>query len=138
MSDYFANGYFAPKYWTVKYFQGGEVNPNAMSASLSGGGSITAVLVGIEVVTATGTSAGSYNMYRVDDPEPKKPKPRKVKYLGPAPQKLVAKTPRTPKASTKIPAYLADFEKGKLAARQSRGAKLRAMQLADDEWLMLN
>ena len=59
MSDYFANGYFAPKYWTVKYFQGGEVNPNAMSASLSGGGSITAVLVGIEVVTATGTSGRS-------------------------------------------------------------------------------
>lgn len=134
MSDYFANGYFAPKYWTVKYFQGGEVNPNAMSASLSGGGSITAVLVGIEVVTATGTSAGTYNMYRFPD----EPKRKKVKFLRPAAPKLgeSKKTTRVPKAPAKPSS--ANLELGKLAARQSRGAKLRAMQMADDEWLMLN
>lgn len=89
-------------------------------------------------VAASATSAGSYNMYRTA-PDTEKPKVRKVKYLGPAPQKFASKTSRAaPKATTKIPAYLADLEKGKLAARQSRGAKLRAMQMADDEWFMLN
>lgn len=104
---------------------------------LSGSASLALNATGdmtVAAPAATGTSAGSYNMYRT---APDDPPPRKVKYVGPAPQRLVTKTPRAAKA-TKIPAYLADIEKGKLAARQSRGAKLRAMQMADDEWLMLN
>jgi hypothetical protein len=30
------------------------------------------------------------------------------------------------------------MEKTKLAVRKTRGARLRALQLADDEWLMLH
>jgi hypothetical protein len=44
MADYFADRYWGTQYWTVRYFQGGEVDPNAMSASLSGSGTIGATL----------------------------------------------------------------------------------------------
>lgn len=55
MADYFADAYFGSKYWTANYFQGGEVDPNAMSASLSGTGGLTADLTAAaEVVTIQG------------------------------------------------------------------------------------
>jgi hypothetical protein len=44
MADHFAERYWSTRYWTARYFQGGEQNPGAMSASLSGAGSIAAVL----------------------------------------------------------------------------------------------
>lgn len=47
MADYFADAYFGSKYWTAKYFQAGEIDPNAMSASLSGSGGIAAVLTSV-------------------------------------------------------------------------------------------
>ena len=47
-ADHFPNRYFPDNYFPGRYFQGGEQNPGAMSASLSGSGSITATLVGVE------------------------------------------------------------------------------------------
>jgi len=46
--DSFPNRYFPERYFPGGYFQGGEQNPGAMSASLSGSGSVTATLVGVE------------------------------------------------------------------------------------------
>jgi hypothetical protein len=47
MADHFADQYWSTKFWTVNYFQGGEVDPNAMRASLSGAGAISATLEGL-------------------------------------------------------------------------------------------
>jgi hypothetical protein len=44
VADHFAERYWSTWYWTARYFQGGEQNPGAMSASLSGAGSIAAGL----------------------------------------------------------------------------------------------
>lgn len=46
--DLFPNRYFPEGYFPGGYFQGGEQNPGAMSASLSGSGTLTADLVGIQ------------------------------------------------------------------------------------------
>lgn len=52
MADHFADRYWATKFWTAKYFQGGEQNPGAMYASLSGSGVIAADIEGITVESA--------------------------------------------------------------------------------------
>lgn len=49
--DNFPNRYFPERYFPGGYFQGGEQNPGAMSASLSGSGTVTADLVGIQTET---------------------------------------------------------------------------------------
>lgn len=46
--DNFPNRYFPERYFPGGYFQGGEQNPGAMSASLSGSGSLSGLLVGVE------------------------------------------------------------------------------------------
>ncbi len=46
--DNFPNRYFPERYFPGGYFQGGEQNPGAMSASLSGSGSLAGLLVGVE------------------------------------------------------------------------------------------
>lgn len=48
MADHFADQYWSGLFWTAKYFQGGEQNPGAISASLSGSGAIVAELDGIQ------------------------------------------------------------------------------------------
>jgi hypothetical protein len=42
MADYFGTRYWADRYFPPAYYQGGEVDPNAMSASLSGAATLTA------------------------------------------------------------------------------------------------
>lgn len=55
MADHFADAYWSTQFWSVRYFQGGEADPNAMSASLSGAGSVTANLTAsTETVTVQG------------------------------------------------------------------------------------
>lgn len=49
--DSFPNRYFPERYFPGGYFQGGEQNPGAMSANLSGSGTIAADLVGIQTET---------------------------------------------------------------------------------------
>lgn len=56
--DHFPNKYFPDNYFPGRYFQGGEQNPGAMSASLSGSGSITALLVGVEQTEDTRGRSG--------------------------------------------------------------------------------
>jgi len=56
--DHFPNKYFPDNYFPGRYFQGGEQNPGAMSASLSGSGSITALLVGVEQTEDTRGKGG--------------------------------------------------------------------------------
>ena len=56
--DHFPNKYFPERYFPGGYFQGGEQNPGAMSASLSGSGSITALLVGVEQTEDTRGRSG--------------------------------------------------------------------------------
>jgi hypothetical protein len=41
MADHFADRYWSTKFWSTRYFQGGEVDPNAMTATLSGWSSMT-------------------------------------------------------------------------------------------------
>lgn len=89
-----------------------------------------------------GTSAGTYNMYRPWD-WGKKRKLRKVKYLGPANEKLtfyVESTPANRWIPTTIykPSVLEEIERNGLIIRQINGEKLRRMIMADDEWFMLN
>lgn len=44
MADNFADRYWPVRFWSARYFQGGEQNPGAMQASLSGGGFVIASL----------------------------------------------------------------------------------------------
>lgn len=90
--------------------------------------------------TPTGTSAGGYNMYRLPV---RKRKLRKIKYLGPANEKLtfyVESTPENRWIPTTIykPSVLEEIERNGLIVRQINAAKLRRIIMADDEWLMLN
>lgn len=103
------------------------------------GGAGTAV---VPPDTPTGTSAGTYNMYRPWD-WGKKRKLRKIKYLGPANEKLtfyVESTPENRWIPTTIykPSVLEEIERNGLIVRQINAAKLRRIIMADDEWLMLN
>ncbi len=56
--DNFPNRYFPERYFPGGYFQGGEQNPGAMSASLSGSGSLSATLVGVEQTEDTRGRSG--------------------------------------------------------------------------------
>lgn len=49
MADHFADAYWSTKFWTVNYFQGGEVDLNAMQAALSGAGAVSATLTAATV-----------------------------------------------------------------------------------------
>lgn len=94
------------------------------------------------ITSSTTTSAGSYNMYRPWD-WGKKRKLRKIKYLGPANEKLtfyVEATPENRWIPTTIykPSVLEEIERNGLIVRQINAAKLRRIIMADDEWLMLN
>lgn len=60
--DHFPNRYFPDNYFPGRYFQGGEQNPGAMSASLSGSGSLTALLSVAETVAESGNKGG-WNPY---------------------------------------------------------------------------
>lgn len=115
------------------------------TTSLSGEASLALVATGdltlTEGVTATGTSAGTYNMYRFPD-EPKR-KLRKIKYVGPANERLtfyVEKTSSNSWIPSTIykPSVLDAIERNGLVIRKIAAAKLRRMVMADDEWLMLN
>lgn len=44
MADHFADRFWSTQFWAKRYFQGGEADPNALSASLSGSGSLTAAI----------------------------------------------------------------------------------------------
>ncbi len=61
--DHFPNKYFPDNYFPGRYFQGGEQNPGAMSASLSGSGSLTATLVGVEVQAEDTRGKGGWDPY---------------------------------------------------------------------------
>ena len=64
MADYFNDGYFPPGYFPPGYFEGGEQSPGAMSASVTGAGGASGVLI---VAQATETGRGgssSGNGYR--------------------------------------------------------------------------
>lgn len=52
MSDYFGDRYWAQRFWPVHYFQGGTVDPNAMSAALAGAASLSATVNAIGLGTA--------------------------------------------------------------------------------------
>ncbi len=60
--DHFPNKYFPERFFPGGYFQGGEQNPGAMSASLSGSGSLTATLTQA-ATAATGGSVIGWDPY---------------------------------------------------------------------------
>lgn len=70
--DHFPDRYFPERYFPERYFQGGTADPNAMSASLSGSGSLVGTLSYIdhsqpviEVPTqSTGGGGGAAHWYR--------------------------------------------------------------------------
>lgn len=61
--DHFPNKYFPDNYFPGRYFQGGEQNPGAMSASLSGSGSLTGLLVGVEDAAEETRGKGGWDPY---------------------------------------------------------------------------
>ena len=61
--DHFPNRYFPDNYFPGRYFQGGEQNPGAISASLSGSGSLTATLVGVEAAAEDTRGKGGWDPY---------------------------------------------------------------------------
>jgi len=61
--DHFPNKYFPDNYFPGRYFQGGEQNPGAMSASLSGSGSLTGSLVGVEDTAEETRGKGGWDPY---------------------------------------------------------------------------
>lgn len=61
--DSFPNRYFPDNYFPGRYFQGGQQDPGAMAASLSGSGSITATLVGVEVPAEDTGGKGGFDPY---------------------------------------------------------------------------
>jgi len=60
--DHFPNKYFPERFFPGGYFQGGEQNPGAMSAGLSGSGSLTATLTQA-AAAATGGSVIGWDPY---------------------------------------------------------------------------
>ncbi len=56
--DHFPNKYFPERFFPGGYFQGGEQNPGAMSASLSGSGSLTATLTQAAAAVTGGSVIG--------------------------------------------------------------------------------
>ena len=81
-------------------------------------------------------------MYRGPD-EPKRKKLRKIKYVGPAEERLtfyVEATPENRWIPTTIykPSVLEEIERNGLIIRQINAVKLRKIIMADDEWFMLN
>jgi hypothetical protein len=61
--DHFPNKYFPERFFPGGYFQGGEVNAGSMSASLSGSGDITALLVGVQVQAEDTGGRGGWDPY---------------------------------------------------------------------------
>jgi len=61
--DHFPNRYFPDNYFAGRYFQGGEQNPGAMSASLSGSGSLNGLLVGVEDTAEETRGKGGWDPY---------------------------------------------------------------------------
>lgn len=90
---------------------------------------------------ASATTSGG-NMYGWDlYPVPKEAQARKIKYLGPAgnkSSKVKVIKPKRPPLPQHVRAHLTEIGKSNIAAAKVRGAKLRTLQLADDEWLMLH
>ena len=62
-ADHFPNKYFPDNYFPGRYFQGGEQNPGAMSASLSGSGSLSGLLVGVEDTAEETRGKGGWDPY---------------------------------------------------------------------------
>lgn len=61
--DHFPNKYFPERFFPGGYFQGGEQNPGAMSASLSGSGSLAGSLVGVEDTAEETRGKGGWDPY---------------------------------------------------------------------------
>lgn len=61
--DHFPNKYFPERFFPGGYFQGGEQNPGAMSASLSGSGSLAGMLVGVEDTAEETRGKGGWDPY---------------------------------------------------------------------------
>ena len=81
-------------------------------------------------------------MYRGPD-EPKRKKLRKIKYVGPASEKLTFYVEATQEnkwipSTIYKPSVLDKIENDGLIIRQIKSAKLRQQIMAEDEWLMLN
>jgi hypothetical protein len=96
MADNFADRYWSTQFWTVRYFQGGEVDPNAMSASLSGSGGLTATLTALGAEAPTVTGGGDSTWWRSP---PRKKKRKKTPDKAPTPPPVI----RTPEPR---PAYV--------------------------------
>ncbi len=66
MADHFADRFWSTQFWTARYFQSGDVDTNAMAASLSGAGSVSASLTVVSVAVAAqgGGGGGSQHSWR--------------------------------------------------------------------------
>ena len=144
MADYFADAYFGSKYWTADYFQGGEVDPNAMQAALSGSATITANLTAETVTEAETYGSGPFRRikqtYRLDDEQERDELRKEIVKIGTAPKEVITgivqpptrTTRRQPKIDT-----LARLSAERLKAEAANRERIKRIIAQDDEWLMM-
>lgn len=144
MADYFADAYFGSKYWTADYFQGGEVDPNAMQAALSGSATITANLTAETVTEAATYTGGPFSFpkrqsYRLDDEEQADDLRKEIVRIGEASKAEVITgiVQRPRKARPPNIETLARVAQQRRQAEQARQEQIRRQIAADDEWLMM-
>ena len=145
MADHFANRFWATKYWNGRYFQAGINDPGAIYASISGAGAIVADLTATSQPDVQPTGGGyawkgpAEPHYRVHPEYEDKPKKKRTrKKVGE--QVILTGEPEIQTGIIEVtPALdaLGEIQRSKDEAERIRRAKLRAIALADDEWLMV-
>jgi len=144
MAEYFTSRFWATKYWNGRYFQAGIQDPGAIYANLSGSGAIVADISSTQANEQP--TGGGYAWkgpaeprYRVHPEYADKPKRKKrAKKVGE--QIVLAPDPIIETGIIDVrPAWnvTAEMQKRAREAKRIRRAKLRAIALADDEWLMV-
>jgi len=117
--DHFPNRYFPDNYFPGRYFQGGQQNPGAISASLSGSGSITATLVGVQAADE-GRGKGGWDPYYYKKRNKRRDKRQDV-------ERFIAEVAEAPLAQAP--------EAVQVQAQEALGAARLALQLAELEAL---
>lgn len=125
MADHFADQYWSTKFWTVNYFQGGEVDLNAMQAALSGAGAVSATLTAAATTTRRGDDGGyarftgearraiyERQLSAIEEQLKTRPRPKKRKQKAEKLRALViaADEPDFEALSTEIPPLIEQYE----------------------------
>lgn len=143
MADYFADAYFGSKYWTASYFQGGEADPNAISASLSGSGGLVATLTAVEstaIEYGSGPFTFPHRQFRIDDEDEREELRKEIVKIGTGtPQEVITGLVQRPNIKRRTPQVetLARLNAERLKAEAAKRDRIKRIIAQDDEWLMM-